>query len=240
MFSPELTKIGGSDETASPAALQVDVIADLVCPWCYLGKRRLDDALSAVRGPNKVRWFPFQLNPDMPGAGMQLEEYLYSKFGNLKKLQPAIEKLERTGRSENINFRFDRVKRIPNTLAAHCLMKFAETEGASTTALAERLLRSFFEEGLDIADYDVLAALGEQVGLHAPDIYATLDDEISQSMVLSQEAQVRKTGVTGVPDFLVNKRLFVVGAQSTANLVNVFDRVMFGEDSDRPVSPILH
>jgi predicted DsbA family dithiol-disulfide isomerase len=240
MFSPGLAKIGGSEEAASPAALQVDVIADLVCPWCYLGKRRLDDALAAVRGPNRVRWYPFQLNPDMPDAGMGFEEYLNSKFGSVEKLRPAIENLEQAGRDENINFRFDLMTRVPNTLNAHCLMKFAEDEGVSTSALAERLLKAFFEDGLDIADRDILAVLGEKEGLSVPDIYKTLDDEVSQQIVLSEEAQVRKNGVTGVPDFLINKRLFVVGAQSTDNLVSVFDRVMFGEDSDRPVSPTLH
>ena len=240
MFSPGLSKIGGSDTTTSPAALQVDVIADLICPWCYLGKRRLDDALSAVRGPNVVSWYPFQLNPGMPASGMDFERYLKTKFGDPYKLQPAIETLEKTGREEDINFRFDRMTRVPNTLNAHCLMKLAQAKGASTSALAERILKAFFEEGLDIADRDVLAALGENEGLHANDVYATLDDESAQRIVLSQEAEVRKNGVTGVPDFLVNKRLFVVGAQSTNNLLTVFDRVMFGEDSDLPVSPILH
>jgi predicted DsbA family dithiol-disulfide isomerase len=240
MYSSGLAKLGTSNDAASTAALQVDVIADLICPWCYMGKRRLDRALASVRGPNKVSWYPFQLNPDMPASGMDFEEYLVTKFGDLDKLRPAIEQLEREGREENINFRFDRLTRIPNTLDAHRLMKLAHTHGASPSALAERILEAFFERGQDIADRELLAALGAKEGLLLPDVYKTFDDESSEQLVLSQEAQVRKNGVTGVPDFLVNKRLFVVGAQSANNLLTVFDRVMFGEDSDLPVSPTLH
>jgi predicted DsbA family dithiol-disulfide isomerase len=188
----------------------------------------------------KRRRYPFQLNPDMPASGMDFEEYLVTKFGDLDKLRPAIEQLEREGREENINFRFDRLTRIPNTLDAHRLMKLAHTHGASPSALAERILEAFFERGQDIADRELLAALGAKEGLLLPDVYKTFDDESSEQLVLSQEAQVRKNGVTGVPDFLVNKRLFVVGAQSANNLLTVFDRVMFGEDSDLPVSPTLH
>jgi predicted DsbA family dithiol-disulfide isomerase len=240
MYSSGLAKLGTSNDAASTAALQVDVIADLICPWCYMGKRRLDRALASVRGPNKVSWYPFQLNPDMPASGMDFEEYLVTKFGDLDKLRPAIEQLEREGREENINYRFDRLTRIPNTLDAHRLMKLAHTHGASPSALAERILEAFFERGQDIADRELLAALGAKEGLLLPDVYKTFDDESSEQLVLSQEAQVRKNGVTGVPDFLVNKRLFVVGAQSANNLLTVFDRVMFGEDSDLPVSPTLH
>jgi predicted DsbA family dithiol-disulfide isomerase len=240
MFGSGLAKIGDSNDAVSPAALQVDVIADLICPWCYLGKRRLDDALAAVRGPNNVSWYPFQLNPAMPECGMGFEEYLHSRFGDPDKLQPTIEKLQQAGRKENINFRFDRMTRVPNTLLAHCLMRLANEQGASTSSLAERILKAFFEEGKDIADREVLTELGELEGLQALDISGVYDDESVQDAVLTQEAQVRKNGVTGVPDFLVNKRLFVVGAQSSKNLLNVFDRVMFGADSDQPVSPTLH
>ena len=102
------------------------------------------------------------------------------------------------------------------------------------------MLRGFFTEGLDISNPDVLAEIGESSGIGRVEILATLNDDRSRSIVLGQEAQVRQSGVTGVPDFLVNKRLFVVGAQRTENLVNVFDRAMFGDESDLPVSRTVH
>ena len=119
-------------------------------------------------------------------------------------------------------------------------MKLAEPEHTTASHLAEDILRGFFEEGLDIADEDVLANIGEQHGLAAKDVHETLDDDDSRRIVLSQEAHVRQSGVTGVPDFLINKRLLVVGAQSTENLVRVFDRAMFGDESDQPVSDTVH
>ena len=240
MISPSLTDLARTNRAGSPATLQVDVIADLICPWCYLGKRRLDDALQAVRGPSHVSWYPFQLNPAMPEAGISFEDYLKQKFGDPETLQPGLEALKDAGRKEGINFRFDRLTRVPNTMNAHRVMKLAETEDTVATQLAEDILKGFFENGLDIADQDVLATIGEQNGLTARDVLGTLEDDTSRRIVLSQESQVRQSGVTGVPDFLINKRLFVVGAQSTESLVRVFDRVMFGEESDTPVSETVH
>lgn len=240
MINPNIVRIQGHGEAGSPATLQVDIIADFVCPWCYLGKRRLDDALLAVHGPSLVTWYPYQLNPQMPEAGMGFEEYLASRFGDPGSLQPALAQLTMAGKAEGINFHFDRVSRIPNTLNAHRLMKLAETEGPGVSVVAENIFKGFFEDGLDISDRDALIEIGGQSGLSPRSVNKTLDDRTSRQAVLSQEAQVRQSGVTGVPDFLINKRLFVIGAQSTESLVKVFDRAMFGEGSDRPVSPVVH
>ena len=240
MISPELTTLLDSQNAVSPATLQVDVIADLICPWCYLGKRRLDDALEAVHGPSKISWYPFQINPAMPSSGMSLDEYLEKRFGSAEKLQPAMDELTQIGKAEGINFNFDKLERVPNSLDAHRLMKLAESEEISTSDLAENILRGFFESGMDIADRDVLIDIGGNSGLSPTEINKALDNDLSRRAVLSQEAHVRQSGIIGVPDFLVNKRLFAVGAQSTENLVNIFDRAMFGEESDLPVSPIVH
>jgi predicted DsbA family dithiol-disulfide isomerase len=240
MIGPGITKISPDELLLSPATLQVDVIADLVCPWCFLGKKRLDDALAAVRGPSVVTWFPFQLNPGMPGEGMPFDDYLASKYGDPEKLRPGIEELAAAAKAEGVDFRFDLITHVPNTLNAHRLMNFAEQKGADTSHLAEHIMSGFFGQGLDISDRDVLAVLGSEVGLGTTEVLNMLEDEQSKSIVLAQEAQVRQSGVSGVPDFLVNKRLFVVGAQRTDNLVNVFDRAMFGEESDIPVSATVH
>jgi predicted DsbA family dithiol-disulfide isomerase len=240
MIGPGITKISPNELQRSPATLQVDIIADLICPWCFLGKKRLDDALAAVHGPSVITWFPFQLNPGMPVEGMPFEDYLASKFGDPEMLQPGLAELTAAGKAEGIDFRFDLISHVPNTLNAHRIMNLAEQIGADTSTLAEKILGGFFSQGLDISDRDVLVQLGDEAGLGSSEILTTLEDDKSKSIVLSQEAQVRRSGVTGVPDFLINKRLFVVGAQKTENLVNVFDRVMFGEESDQPVSPTVH
>ena len=239
-MSQSVSNIVGQNGKPLQAALQVDIIADLVCPWCYLGKRRLDDALLAVGGPSTVSWYPFQLNPAMPADGMEVEEYLASRFGDPADLKPALDKLTEAGKSEGINFNFDKVSRIPNTLNAHRLMRLAETSQVSAPDLAEEFLRGFFESGLDIGDRDVLSELALRHGLDYKDINKTLDNDLSRSIVLSQEAQARQRGVSGVPNFLINRRLFLTGAQNTAALVNAFDRATFGDISETLVSQTVH
>lgn len=240
MIDPGLTTLSRNRDKQSLATLRVDVIADLICPWCYLGKRRLDDALAAVYGPSTVTWYPFQLNPTMPPEGMGFDEYLASKFGDASAVQYGLDHLIEAGHRERIRFRFDRIKRVPNTVDAHRIIQLAERQDRESLLLAGNIMRSFFEDGQDISDRDVLVSLGESAGLRAGEIHETLEDESSRQIVLSQEAQVRKGGVTGVPDFLINKRLFVTGAQTTDVLVSVFDRAMFGEESEQPVSPVVH
>jgi len=240
MIGPGIVKISPDELQRSIATLQVDVIADLACPWSFLGKKRLDKALAAVHGPSVVTWYPFQINPTLPEQGIPLEEYISTTFGDPGKIRPAIDELVRTGKEQGIDFRFDLITHVPNTLNAHRLMNFAEQQSADASLVAEKILEGFFTRGLDISDPDVLADIGAEAGLGANEIRMTLADVRSKDIVLSQEAQVRQSGVTGVPDFLINKRLFVMGPQRTENLVNVFDRVMFGADSDLPVSPTIH
>ena len=240
MIGPGIARISTNEPPRSLATLQVDVIADLACPWSFLGKKRLDEALAAVHGPSYVTWFPFQINPAIPDSGMPLEEYIAAKFGDPDSLQLAMDQLVAAGSEQGIEFRFDRITHVPNTLNAHRLMNLAEQQSADTSLLADNILRSFFGRGLDISDPDVLAELGNEAGLGTTEILTTLEDERSKKIVLSQEAQVRRSGVTGVPNFLINKRLLVVGPHRTESLVNVFDRAMFGEESDLPVSTVVH
>ena len=225
---------------APTAALHVEVVADLVCPFCYLGKRRLDHAMEAVQGPSEVNWHPYQLNPDMPEGGLPFDEYLSMRFGSPQNIQPALEQLTYEGRLENIDFRFDRISQVPNTLHAHQLMYLAESEGADQTALAEELMKAYLERGEDIGNTEILVELAERHGLVARDVEKIIDDDVAKQVVLSREAQVRSSGIAGVPGYLLNRRLLVIGAQETDALVNAFDRAMFGEGNDSIVSPALH
>lgn len=239
-MNPNLSRSAGAADRRSLATLQIDVIADLACPWCWLGKRRLDDALLAVKGPSHVSWYPFRINPGIREDGLRVTDYVASRFGEPHDLPSKLADLTLAGKAEGIDFRFDRLSRVPNTVHAYRLLKLAEAEGAGVSQVAESLFRGFFEEGLDLSEHDTLIELGSRGGLSRLAIRRTLDDDATRQVVLSQEAQIRKSGITGVPNFLVNKRLFVIGAQSTEALVNVFDRAMFGEESDQPVSSVLH
>ena len=235
------TRPAAPDHGLAPgAALHVEVIADLVCPFCYIGKRRLEHAMQAVQGPSDVSWYPYQLNPDMPERGMSLPEYLSMRFGSAANVQPVLDQLTADASRENVALRFDRIERVPNTLWAHQVMYLAETRRKDQSALAEELMTAFFRRGEDIGDRDVLIELGARHGLLPDDIDRVIDEESSRQIVLSREAQVRSSGIAGVPGFLLNRRLLVIGAQGAETLVNAFDRAMFGEGNDAIVSPALH
>lgn len=240
MYSPVLPGTRSRTDTETRATLQVDVVADFACPWSYLGKRRLDAALRAVQGPVEVRWYPFRLNPDMPPEGMPIDEYLASRFGSADAVRPGLEMLTRVGSAEGIRFHFDRIERMPDTLGAHRLMHLAESRGCDTGAVAESLYQRFFEQGANLSDPAVLVSVGNQHGLTSEDVHSSLENDATRRGVLDQEAKMRKGGVAGVPAFLVNKHLFVSGAQDTEILVSVFDRAMFGADAEDDVPKTLH
>jgi predicted DsbA family dithiol-disulfide isomerase len=240
MIEHDITSAHEHRDDLAAATLRVSLIADLVCPWCFMGKRRLDAALNAVQGPSELRWLPFQLNPAMPIDGMVFEEYLAQKFGDPAKIQPGLDALTSEGRAEGIRFRFDLMKRVPNTLIAHQLLQYAQQEGLNSNDLADDLLTDFFEEGGDIADRDLLVELAGNRGLARLPVLRALENDVARTALLEKESQIRRGGVSGVPNFLVNDRLLVIGAQPVEVLIDAFDRAMFGEDSDQPVSSAIH
>jgi len=232
--------VRSNDRVAPTAALHVEVIADLVCPFCFIGKRRLDEALKAVQGPSDVSWYPYQLNPEIPAEGLPFEEYLTRRFGSPEDVEPILEHLTAEGKTAGIDFRFDRLRHVPNTLPIHQVMQLAETRGVDQSALADDLMSAFFEAGRNIGDQRELMDVAGAHGLSAKDIVTATDNDRIRQLVLTREAQVRSSGMVGVPGFLVNRRLLVMGAQEVDNIINAFDRAMFGEGTDALVSPALH
>ena len=229
-----------SDFVTPTATLHVEVIADLICPFCFLGKRRLETAMQNVQGPREIRWHPWQLNPAMPKSGMSFDDYLGNRFGSVDAVRPVLDKLVAEGAREGIDFRFDRIQTVPNTLTAHLVMYLAELEGKDQSQLADDLMGAFFTEGKDIGDPGVLAEIAGRHGLTANAIEDILDNDMAKQVVLTREGQVRSSGIAGVPGFLLNRRLLLVGAQDPDSIVNAFDRAMFGEGTDQLVSPALN
>lgn len=234
------TTAARDDRATLAASLYVEVIADLICPFCFLGKRRLEAALQAVRGPLEVSWYPYQLNPDMPAAGMSLDAYLSRRFGNPASIQPVLDGLVAEGRREGIDFRFDRLAHVPNTLPAHQLMQLAEMQGKDQNKLAESLMRAFFERGENIGSIELLVEIAGWYGIDADSVRRAIADETSKRLLRSREAHMRSSGLAGVPGFLLNRRLLVVGAQPTDVLIGAFDRAMFGEGDDDLTATMLH
>jgi predicted DsbA family dithiol-disulfide isomerase len=215
--------------------LIVDVIADVVCPWSFMGKRSLDRALERVEGPVAVRWHPFQLNPDVPRGGVSFRSYLERRFGSMEQVRPALGELAALGLKAGIRFDFERMARVPNTLDAHRVLAYASERGRQHQ-LADRLLSGFFEEGLDVGDRAVLLDLAAETGLPPTEVAGVLDDPATLKLVNAAEAEVRRAGFTSSPNYLINQRLLVPGAQDSAVLLTAFDQALFPAPKDAPAT----
>ena len=198
-------------------ALTIDVISDVVCPWCYIGRRRLGAALdqfgSAAPGVRAlVSWHPFQLNPDLPREGIDRGVYLERKFGAGKGAGEIYARVRAAGESVGIDFAFEKITRQPNTLDAHRLISWAQARG-DAEEVVERLFRAYFVEGRLIGDRDVLAAIAGEAGLPADQARSHLDSNEGAAAIAEMDRRVRELGVTGVPFFIFGGRVAVSGAQ---------------------------
>jgi predicted DsbA family dithiol-disulfide isomerase len=193
--------------------LPIIVYSDVICPWCYVGKRRLEAALEDPGMPAHVRltWRPFELNPDMPAEGIERKVYRAQKFGEARSVELDAHMAE-TGREVGIAFAFDRMHRTPNTRLAHRLIWEAERHGAQG-AVVDRLFRAYFEEGLDIGSATELRGLAAEVGLGADAVEAALGSSESLDAVSKLEQQGYAMGIQGVPFFILRARYGVSGAQ---------------------------
>lgn len=216
------------------SALTIDIISDVVCPWCYIGKRRIEGALAlyAKQHPDRpqpeVRWHPFQLNPDMAPEGMSRREYVQRKFG--ERAATVYDRVKAVGASLSIPFQFDAIARQPNTRAAHSLIALAEP-GAQQEAMVQTLFDAYFLEGQDLTQASVLLALAARAGLDTAQAEAVLEDETAISQITQADAQARAMGVQGVPFFIFNGRVGVSGAHESQDLL----RAMESAESEAPV-----
>jgi predicted DsbA family dithiol-disulfide isomerase len=192
--------------------LTIEIYSDVVCPWCYIGKRRLERALTSVGGDIHVTWRPFQLNPTMPLDGMDRTTYLKAKFGSLEAFGRMEEQLLAAGVVERIPFAFGKIQRTPNTFAAHRLVWYAEQQGRQDAAV-ESLFRGYFTEGANIGAVPVLGQLAGRAGLDAAAVESFLQSEEGTMKVKAEEAVGRRLGIRGVPYFVLNGTVAISGAQ---------------------------
>ncbi len=190
----------------------IDVVSDVVCPWCFVGKRKLDAALKLVPELDvEVNWRPFQLDPTIPQGGISRHDYMAKKFGP-EKIASIHARLEGIGAEAGIPFAFEKIERSPNTLDAHRVIRWAQAHGAQT-ALVDRLFTLYFVEGADIGDRDVLSNLAGEHGLDAKAIRAALETNQDAVAVQQEIASAVRMGVSGVPFFILDGRFGVSGAQ---------------------------
>jgi predicted DsbA family dithiol-disulfide isomerase len=197
--------------------LTIDIVSDVVCPWCYLGEKRLEQALAEEAGPVVVRWRPYQLDPTIPEGGLDRAEYMEKKFGKSGRLQSVHDNLTRLGAEVGLPFAFDKITRSPNTLDAHRLIRWATSAGVQSRVV-DRLFEAYFVEGRDIGDRVVLTEIAAECGLDADLVERLLAEGADSEVVCQEVEQAQAMGVSGVPFFIFAGRLGVPGAQEPSVL----------------------
>ena len=201
----------------------IDVIADVICPWCFLGKRRLDVALAAMDKDVFIRWRPYLLDPTIPPQGLDRQQYMLDKFG-AERLQTIHDPLIEAGQEIGVPYNFDLITRTPNTLDAHRLIRWAHTVERQTE-LVERLFMAYWSEGKDVGNRDVLAQCAGEAGINAEQIREFLDTEQDVAETHAEIEHATNIGVTGVPTFILAQSYALVGAQSPEVLADAILRV---------------
>ncbi|MEO8158592.1 MAG: DsbA family oxidoreductase [Betaproteobacteria bacterium] len=207
---------------------QIDVISDVVCPWCFIGKRNLERALEMwqVQHPDEapvVRWHPFQLNPDLPASGVPRKQYLENKFGGPARAKEIYARVSAAGERVGIDFAFDSIQVQPNTIDAHRLMHHAGELGKQD-AMAEVIFRRYFLEGADLTNRETLADIAQQAGLDRDETLAYLAGDADRELIEEQDRRARTIGVEGVPFFIFNQRLALSGAQPPEVIVEAMEK----------------
>jgi predicted DsbA family dithiol-disulfide isomerase len=220
---------------STPSAPVIDVVSDVVCPWCYIGKRHLEAALATLDESGQprpvVRWHPYELNPDLPAEGVDRREYLERKFGGPARAAQIYERVQRAGTQAGLAFDFERIERQPNTRAAHRLIAWAQGRG-DADPLVERLFRAYFIDGRFVGANEVLAEIAHESGLDADAAYAFLASDVGNAEIAEAEERAASLGISGVPFFIVDGRYGLSGAQPAEAIVEALRRAQQPQAAD--------
>ncbi|MBT3372638.1 MAG: DsbA family oxidoreductase [Rhodospirillaceae bacterium] len=214
--------------------IHVDIISDTVCPWCYIGKRRFEQAV-ALR-PNyefQTGWRPFQLNPEMPPAGMARQDYLSSKFGGVDRADRIYEAVSTAGEDVGLTFNFQSIPRQPNTFDSHRLVRWSESADVQD-AVVEALFKQYFIDDVDVGDRETLVKIAASCGMDGDLVRDLFDRDADRDLVMAEEGVARRMGINGVPCFVVDHKFAISGAQDPSVLTHVFDLAM--QDKSASVS----
>lgn len=214
--------------------IKIDIVSDVVCPWCYLGKARLEAALGQMKDvAAEINWRPYQLDPTIPRGGVDRKKYMEAKFGTGPRLGEVHKQLEGFGREVGIRYEFDAIKVAPNTMDAHRLIRWAAQAGPGIQGkVVDRLFKLYFTEGADIGNQAVLIKAGADSGMDKAIIEALLPTDAEEAGVIGEIATSKKLGITGVPCFIFNQKYAVSGAQTPDILIEAIQGAM----RDAPVA----
>ncbi|MCB1473962.1 MAG: DsbA family oxidoreductase [Rhodobiaceae bacterium] len=217
---------------ASMQPLTIDVVSDVMCPWCYIGKRRLEGAL-ALRPEVEidVRWRAYKLDPTIPRGGVDRQSYLENKFGGAERAAGIYAQVAEAGAQAGLDFHFDAIRRSPNTTDAHRLIRWSYGQNAQDSVV-EGLFRTYFIEGGDVEDPVTLGDIATAAGMDSELVRELLAGEADIEAVNAEIDQARQIGVDGVPCFIIGARLAVMGAQASEILVEAIDKVLSSSGED--------
>ncbi|MFN4339083.1 DsbA family oxidoreductase [Parvibaculum sp.] len=208
--------------------MKLDVVSDTVCPWCYIGKKRLDQAL-AIHGGEGITlvWRSFQLDASIPPGGVDRKAYLEKKFG-AERAKDVGNTIREFGHAVGIDFRFDLIEKSPNTMDSHRLIRWAGTAGCQNE-MVDSLFRRYFEQGQDIGSHDVLIDAADEVGMDTDIVRDLLSKDADRDLIAREDAMAREIGIQGVPSFVINSQWVVTGAQEPETLVRMFNKLLARE-----------
>lgn len=205
--------------------MQIDIVSDTVCPWCFIGKRRLERAF--LLRPDmqfNIHWRAYRLDPSVPAEGVDRKAYMQAKFGSNPNRQAMTEALQTAGRNEDIAFNFEAIARTPNTLDSHRLIRWAGGAGLQNDVV-ERLFTAYFEDGRDIGNRDVLVEIASDVGMDSALVADLLDQGEDREIIEREDALAHRMRISGVPTFIFENKYLVSGAQDAETLAQVMDKV---------------
>jgi predicted DsbA family dithiol-disulfide isomerase len=213
------------------APVRIDVVSDVVCPWCFIGKRRLEKALALKPDvPVEVHWHPYFLNDWIPREGISREQYLTTKFGSPERYKGIAQRVSAAAAAEGLDYAMDRISRQPNTLDAHRLIKWAGDIGKAAE-MKQRLMDLYFTEGADLTNHAMLAQAAGDVGLDAEDVRAALASDKDIAAVEQEAKQAKEAGIEGVPTFIFGGKFAVSGAQEPEHLAEAIERMAADRDA---------
>jgi predicted DsbA family dithiol-disulfide isomerase len=223
----------------APQALHLDLISDTICPWCYVGKRHLEAALPILVAEGltfKIRWRPFQLNPDMPKEGRDRRAYRSAKFGSWEKSLALDAQVASAGAADGLQFHHELMAKTPNTLASHILIRLAHDIGGATLQdrMIEALFAAYFTLGRDVGDAQVLADIGQAAGIDRAVTFAALEKPANSAGVTEDENLARRIGLNGVPSIVLNGEYLFSGAQPVSTIVTALREASARSASLRP------
>jgi predicted DsbA family dithiol-disulfide isomerase len=220
------TAASASPRTDAPLGTRIDIVSDAICPWCYIGKRQLERALTILAGEGlrfSIHWNPFQLNPDMPKEGRDRTAYRVWKFGSAEKAAALDERITQAADGVGLAFRTDLMTRTPNTIDAHRLIWFAGQKGVQDAAM-EAVFKAYFTAGRDIGDHAVLADCAVEAGIDRTEATAFLTGDLADKEMRAADQAARGAGVNGVPSFFLDGYSLFSGAMPAETIADALRR----------------